>query len=121
HDVVVFGRPFPAAHGRGAARTQERALDAFGWKIVVAFDHDGLVAVRDHAIVPDGFHRCPYSAVGQRHSYSCVTASRFKPRGITAHSIASMASCKASAKRAAGIAPERISETSFRRMPRRIG
>jgi hypothetical protein len=53
---VITGKTLPRASAMRARRTQELGFDAIGWEVMVAFHHDGIVALGDDLIVPNGFH-----------------------------------------------------------------
>src|SRR5690606_29022852 len=53
-DVVVAGGALPPADARVGAGAEALAFERAGREVVVAFDDDRLVALREHCAVPSG-------------------------------------------------------------------
>ncbi len=53
---VITCHALPRAGAVGTRGTQEFGFDALEREIMVAFNHDGIVALGNHGIVPNGFH-----------------------------------------------------------------
>jgi len=55
-DGVVAGLALPGATGLVVAKADVFTLERGLGEVVVAFDHDGVVALGDDGVFPNGFH-----------------------------------------------------------------
>src|SRR5207249_8445541 len=73
HQVVVASLSLPRAGRVGRALADVRALQGVRWKVVIALDHDGLVALGQYRVAPDRLHRCFSSYADRRQRRSVVS------------------------------------------------
>src|SRR3546814_9461758 len=52
-DMMIMGDAFPRAQARRRALREHTGIDRRAWEIMIALDHDRVVAVGDHRAVPD--------------------------------------------------------------------
>src|SRR3546814_8258457 len=50
--MMIMGDAFPRAQARRRALRQHAGIDRRAWEIMIALDHDRVVAVGDHRAVP---------------------------------------------------------------------
>src|ERR1044071_2009654 len=55
-DMIITRQPLPRAGRMGVAGTKKFLLDRIRWKVVIAFDDDRALGLRQDRILPDSFH-----------------------------------------------------------------